>query len=87
MCEYLGAKPLPVANVGLACQYQSTQLVERIDPAYQEFIQDVLDLIEFANGASDSEWGRIRAQMGHPESFGLEYVEQFSRTNCSYTNL
>ena len=74
LCEYLGAKPLPVANVGLACQYQSTQLVERKDPAYQEFIQDVLDLIEFANGASDSEWGRIRAQMGHPEPFGLEYV-------------
>lgn len=74
LCEYLGAKPLPVANVGLACQYQSTQLVERKDPAYQEFIQDVLDLIEFANGASDSQWGKIRAQMGHPEPFGLEYV-------------
>ena len=74
LCEYLGAKPLPVANVGLACQYQSTQLVERKDPAYQEFIQDVLDLIEFANGAFDSEWGKIRAKMGHPEPFGLEYV-------------
>ena len=74
LCEYLGAKPLPVANVGLACQYQSTQLVERNDPAYQEFIQDVLDLIEFANGTVETKWGKVRAQMGHPEPFGLEYV-------------
>lgn len=74
LCEYLGAKPLPVANVGLACQYQSTQLVERDNPKYQEFIQDVLDLIEFANGPADSKWGRVRADMGHPAPFGLEYI-------------
>lgn len=74
LCEYLGAKPLPVANVGLACQYQSTQLIERTDMAYQEFIQDVLDLIEFANGAEDTKWGALRVSMGHKEPFGLEMI-------------
>lgn len=74
LCEYLGAKPLPVANVGLACQYQSTQLVKRNTPEYQQFIQDVLDLIEFANGAEDTKWGSVRAGMGHPLPFHLEYI-------------
>lgn len=74
LCEYLGAKPLPVMNVGLACQYQSTQLVERTDLAYEEFIQDALDLIEFANGAPDTKWGALRASMGHKEPFALEMI-------------
>lgn len=74
LCEYLGAKAIPVANVGLACQYMSTELVKRTDPAYASFITDVLDLIEFANGAVDTTWGAVRAKMGHPEPFGLEYV-------------
>lgn len=74
LCEYLGAKPLPVANVGLACQYQSTQLIERKDMAYQEFIQDVLDLIEFANGPTNTKWGALRAAMGHEKPFGLEMI-------------
>jgi len=74
LCEYLGAKPLPVANVGLACQYQSHQLYKRTDPEYPQFIQDVLDLIEFANGDESTLWGGKRAQMGHKEPFGLEYI-------------
>ena len=47
----IGAKPLPVLSVGLACQYQSYELVEMDDPAFHEFVQDALDLIEFANGS------------------------------------
>lgn len=74
LCEHLGAKALPVANVGLACQYQSSQLVLRTNPQYQEFIQDVLDLIEFANGDVTTTWGALRAEMGHPAPFGLEYI-------------
>lgn len=74
MCEHLGAKALPVANVGLACQYQSSQRVLRDNPHYQDYIQDVLDLIEFANGSSDSKWGSVRAGMGHEAPFGLEYI-------------
>lgn len=74
LCEYLGAKPLPVLSVGLACQFMSTELVEIDDPAFQEFVQDALDLIEFANGPVDSVWGSLRAQMGHPEPFGLDLI-------------
>ncbi|MDO4292975.1 MAG: alpha-L-arabinofuranosidase C-terminal domain-containing protein [Eubacteriales bacterium] len=74
LCEMIGAKPLPVLNVGLACQYQSYELVEMDDPAFQEFLQDAVDLIEFANGPADSKWGAVRAQMGHPEPFGLTMV-------------
>ncbi len=71
LCELIGAKPLPVMNVGLACQYQSYELVAMEDPAFGEFVQDALDLIAFANGGTDDPWGRLRAEMGHPKPFGL----------------
>lgn len=74
LCEYIGAKPLPVQNVGLACQYQSTQRVEPDSEEFKEYVQDVLDLIEFANGSVDTKWGAIRAEMGHPDSFKLEMI-------------
>lgn len=71
LCEMIGAKPLPVLNVGLACQYQSHELVGMEDPLFREFVQDALDLVEFANGDTDTTWGAIRGKMGHPEPFGL----------------
>lgn len=74
LCEYLECEPLPVANVGLACQYQSTQLVEPEDKAFGEYIQDVLDLIEFANGDEASGWGKIRCEMGHSAPFNLKMI-------------
>lgn len=74
LCELIGAKPLPVLNVGLACQYQSYELVSMEDPGFWEFVQDALDLIEFANGPADTVWGGLRAQMGHPEPFGLTMI-------------
>ncbi len=74
LCELIGAKPLPVLNVGLACQYQSYELVSMEDAAFGEFVQDALDLIEFANGSADTLWGALRAGMGHPEPFGLTMV-------------
>lgn len=74
LCEYLGAKPLPVLGVGLACQFQSHERVEPEDPRIQEFIQDYLDLIEFANGAPETRWGAVRCEMGHPEPFGLKMI-------------
>ncbi len=71
-CEDIGAKPVPVMNVGMTCQWHEALLIgmDKLDP----FIQDILDLIEFANGSADSEWGKVRADMGHPEPFGLEYI-------------
>lgn len=74
LCEMIGAKPLPVLNVGLACQYQSYELVEPGTPEFEEFVQDALDLIEFANGSPDTLWGGVRARMGHEEPFGLTMV-------------
>ena len=74
LCEYIGAKAVPVVNVGLACQYQSEELIKTDDPAFQEFIQDALDLVEFANGDTTTAWGALRAEMGHAEPFGLEFI-------------
>lgn len=72
LCEDLGAIPLPVLPVGVSCGFEKYEVL----PMDQlgEPIQDMLDLVEFANGPVDSPWGSVRAQMGHPEPFGLEYV-------------
>lgn len=71
LCEEIGARPLPVLNVGFACQYQSDEMVSIDSPEFQEFLQDALDLIEFANGDENTPWGAVRAGMGHKEPFGL----------------
>jgi alpha-L-arabinofuranosidase len=72
MCEDLGAEPVPILNCGMSCQYQDKQLVplDRLDP----FVQDALDLIEFANAPASTPWGAKRAAMGHPEPFRMKYV-------------
>ncbi len=71
-CEDIGAKPVPVMNAGMTCQWHEGLLadMDKLD----KWIQDVLDLIEFACGSPDSEWGGRRAAMGHPEPFNLEYI-------------
>ena len=76
LSEDIGAEPLPVLNVGMACQFQNWNKEEAHEPmdALQPYIQDCLDLIEFANGSADSEWGKKRAEMGHPEPFNLKYI-------------
>ncbi len=74
LCEYLGAKPLPVVSVGIACQYMSTEFVPLGDPELETYIQEALDVVEFANGGTDTVWGKVRAEMGHPDPFGLEYL-------------
>ena len=74
LCEMLGAKALPVLNVGAACQFRSTEIVPVDSPEFKEYIDDALDLIEFANGPADSEWGSIRARMGHPDSFHMDLI-------------
>ena len=74
LCELLGAKPLPVLNIGTACQFRSTEMVDSDSPEFEAYVQDALDLIEFANGPVDSKWGALRAQMGHPESFHMDFL-------------
>lgn len=70
--EDLGAEPLPILSCGLSCQYESNEVVP-LD-SLQPYIEDVLDLIEFANGPVSSVWGKVRADMGHPEPFHLKFI-------------
>jgi len=72
LAEDLGAEPLPILSCGMACQYNSAEVapMDQLEP----YIQDALDLIEFANGPSDSPWGKVRVQMGHPAPFNLKMI-------------
>ena len=76
LAEDIGAEPLPVLNVGMACQFQNWNDESAHVPMdqLQPYIQDCLDLIEFANGPADSEWGKKRAEMGHPEPFNMKFI-------------
>ena len=69
LCEDIGAQPLPILNCGMACQFNSGELCAPAD--LTNYIQDALDLVEFANGPADSVWGARRAALGHPEPFHL----------------
>jgi alpha-L-arabinofuranosidase len=89
LCEDIGAEPLPILNCGMACQFNSGELcpLDQLDT----YIQDALDLIEFANGATNTTWGAKRAAMGHPEPFnmkmlgvgneqwGAQYIERYAK--------
>lgn len=75
LAEDMGAEPLPVLNCGLSCQYQNDDPkahvpVDQLD----SYIQDALDLIEFANGDTNTKWGKLRADMGHPAPFNLKFI-------------
>lgn len=86
-CEDLGMEPLPVLAAGVPCQNSSRRSHYSHDvltsngqqcgipmedmPSY---IQDILDLVEYANGPADSQWGKVRAEAGHPEPFNLKYL-------------
>jgi alpha-N-arabinofuranosidase len=72
LAEDIGAEPLPILNCGMACQFNSAEVVplDQLEP----YIQDALDLIEFANGTSESKWGKIRSKMGHPAPFNMKYL-------------
>lgn len=75
LSEEMGAAPLPVISVGLACQYQNRNPEAHVPvDSLQPYIQDALDLIEFANGDTTTVWGALRAEMGHPAPFGLKYL-------------
>ena len=75
LSEEIGAEPLPVLSCGLACQFQNETQDAHVPVCdLDSYIQDALDLIEFANGSVDTEWGKLRAEMGHPESFNLKFI-------------
>jgi alpha-L-arabinofuranosidase len=72
LSEDIGAEPLPIINCGMACQYNTGEVVpmNQLEP----YVQDMLDLIEFANGDATTKWGSLRAQMGHPAPFNLKML-------------
>lgn len=72
LAEDLGAAPLPILNCGMACQFNTKEVVamNELDP----YVQDALDLIEFANGDTTTRWGGLRAAMGHPAPFKLTMI-------------
>lgn len=72
LAEDVNAEPLPILNCGMACQYNTAEVVpiDQLGP----YIQDALDLIEFANGDATTEWGKKRIAMGHKAPFNLKYL-------------
>ncbi len=71
-CEDIGAEPVPVINCGMTCQARGGVPVplDELGP----WVQDAVDLVEFANGPATSRWGARRAQLGHPEPFHLKFL-------------
>lgn len=86
-CEDIGASPLPVLSAGVPCQNSgrawcgSTNELTTMgqqngmpDDMLDSYIQDILDLIEYCNGSTNTTWGALRAKNGHPEPFNLKYL-------------
>jgi alpha-L-arabinofuranosidase len=81
LCEDIGMQPLPILPCGVSCQganggwgmrdqAQDVVPMEEMD----EWVQDALDLIEWANGDASTKWGKVRADAGHPKPFNLKYL-------------
>lgn len=81
-CEDIGAKPIPVVPAGVCCPNTGAKYTGRWEEGQEglpmddmpDYVQEVLDLIEWANGDPTTTWGAKRAEAGHPEPFGLEYL-------------
>ncbi len=74
LCDYLGATPVPVVHAGLMCQGRGDWKLDIDSEEFKQHIQDVLDLIEYANGPADTGWGKVRAENGHKEPFNMKYL-------------
>jgi len=72
LAEDIGSDALPILNCGMACQFNTGEVaaLDELDP----YVQDALDLIEFANGDTTTKWGKMRADLGHPKSFNLKMM-------------
>ena len=80
-CEDLNMEPLPILPCGVSCQgtnggWMMKNQAQEVVPMSEmdEWVQDALDLIEWANGDVNTKWGRVRAEAGHPKPFNLKYL-------------
>ena len=81
-CEDLNMEPVPILPCGVSCQGANggwgmwPQQAQDVVPMSEmdEWVQEALDLIEWANGDVTTKWGRVRAEAGHPKPFGLKYL-------------
>lgn len=80
-CEDLGMQPIPILPCGVSCQGTNggwgmkDQAQDAVPMSeMDEWVEDALDLIEWANGDATTEWGSVRAAAGHPKPFGLKYL-------------
>ena len=80
-CEDMGMQPVPILPCGVSCQgtnggwgmkdqAQDWVPMDKMD----EWVDEALDLIEWANGDASTKWGRVRAEAGHPKPFNLKYL-------------
>ncbi len=73
LCEDMGTDALYVCNCGMTCQARRCILMN--DDEIAEYLDDALCALEYALGDKSTEWGSLRARMGHPEPFRLKYLE------------
>lgn len=81
-CEDIGAEPVPVVPAGVPCQNSAHHHGHSLGgqqggipmSEMNSYIQEILDLIEWANGDAKTKWGKIRAEAGHPKPFNLKYL-------------
>lgn len=74
LAEDIGAVGVPVLNCGLYCQGRAGVPVDMNSKRFAEYIQDMLDLVEFCRGDASTTWGKVRASLGHQEPFELKYI-------------
>ncbi len=74
LAEDIGAIGVPVISCGLYCQMRGRGPVEMNTPEFEQYLQDMVDLVEFCRGDVTSKWGKVRASLGHPEPFELKYI-------------
>ena len=74
LAEDIGAIGVPVLNCGLYCQMRGKGPVEMGTPEFEQYIQDMVDLVEFCRGDESTVWGKVRVSLGHAEPFELKYI-------------
>ncbi len=74
LAEDIGAIGVPVITCGLYCQMRGKGPVDMDSAEFAQYVQDMVDLVEFCRGGVDTTWGKVRASLGHPDPFELKYI-------------